>query len=118
MARGADAVWEEAAALLDPKGQDLRSWLASGFFEHHLKRHSKSRRKAPILWQLGVPSGRYSVWLYAHRLTGDSFFELQNDVVAPKLVHEERRLTSLIQSSGEQPVGEGAQGDRRAGDVR
>ena len=56
----ADAMWQEAASLLDPRGGDLRSWLASGFFEHHLKRHSKSRRKAPILWQLGVPSGRYS----------------------------------------------------------
>jgi hypothetical protein len=95
----ADAFWEEAAALLDPKGQSLRQWLASGFFEHHLKRHSKSRRKAPIVWQLGLPSGRYSVWLYAHRLTGDSFFQVQNDVVAPKLVHEERRLASLIQNS-------------------
>jgi hypothetical protein len=99
----ADAFWEEAAALLDPKGNELRAWLVSGFFEHHLKRHSKSRRKAPIVWQLGVPSGRYSVWLYAHRLTGDSLFQLQNDVVAPKVVHEERRLTSLVQSSGNSP---------------
>ena len=37
------------------RGHDLRTWLATGFFEHHLKRHSKSRRKAPILWQLGTP---------------------------------------------------------------
>jgi hypothetical protein len=96
----ADAIWEEVAALLAPKNQSLRQWLASGFFEHHLKRHSKSRRKAPIVWQLGVPSGRYSVWLYAHRLTGDRLFQVQNDVVAPKLVHEERRLTNLIQNSG------------------
>ena len=68
--------------MLDPRGHDLRVWLRSGFFEHHLKRHSKSRRKAPILWQLGTPSGRYSVWLYAHRLTDDSLFQLQNDVLA------------------------------------
>ena len=66
---GADGWWDEAAALLDPRGHDLRAWLRSGFFERHLKLHSKSRRKAPILWQLGTPSGRYSVWLYAHRLT-------------------------------------------------
>ena len=57
----ADAWWDEVAALLDPNNHDLRAWLASSFFEHHLKRHSKSRRKAPILWQLGTPSGRYSV---------------------------------------------------------
>ncbi len=97
----ADAFWDEAAALLDPNGQSMRAWLAGDFFGHHLKRYSKSRRKAPIWWQLGVPSGRYSVWLYAHRLTRDSLFQLQNDVVAPKLVHEERRLTSMIQSSGD-----------------
>ena len=99
----ADAVWQEAAALLDPRGHDLRSWLASGFFEHHLKRHSKSRRKAPILWQLGVPSGRYSVWCYAHRLTRDSLFAVQNDIVAPKLAHEERRHSSLVTQAGPTP---------------
>jgi hypothetical protein len=99
----ADSWWQEVAALLDPKDHDLRAWLASGFFEHHLKRHSRSRRKAPILWQLGVPSGRYSVWLYAHLLTRDSFFQLQNDVVAPKLAHEERQLTSLVQTAGGSP---------------
>ena len=113
----ADALWDEAAALLDPRSHGLRAWLRSGFFDHHLKRHSKSRRKAPILWQLGTPSGRYSVWLYAHRLTEDSLFQLQNDVVAPKLAYEERQLTSLVQSSGGSRVGEGASQDRGAGGV-
>ncbi|MEQ1801913.1 MAG: type II restriction endonuclease subunit M [Gammaproteobacteria bacterium] len=91
----ADRWWSDIAALLDPKGHDLRRWLADSFFEHHLKRYSKSRRKAPILWQLGTRSGRYSVWLYAHRLTRDSFFQLQNEVVGLKLLHEERQLTNL-----------------------
>ena len=91
------------AALLDPKGHELRDWLASSFFEHYLNRHSKSRRKAPILWQLGTPSGRYCMWLYAHRLTRDSFFQLQNEVVGPKLTHEERQLTSLMQNAGGSP---------------
>src|SRR5439155_6036471 len=47
---GADRGWNDVAALLDPKDHDLRAWLAGSLFEHHLKRHSKSRRKAPILW--------------------------------------------------------------------
>jgi|CXWL01.1.fsa_nt_gi hypothetical protein len=98
-----DRWWSDVAALLDPKGHDLRAWLAGSFFEHHLKRYSKSRRKAPILWQLGTPSGRHSVWLYAHRLTGDTFYQLQNEVVGAKLSHEERRLTGLIQSAGASP---------------
>jgi len=59
----ADAWWNDLEARLDPKNHDMRAWLAASFFEHHLKRHSKSRRKAPIIWQLAVPSGRYSIWL-------------------------------------------------------
>jgi hypothetical protein len=99
----ADTRWDEAAALLDPRGRDLRAWLRSGWFDWHLKLHSKSRRKAPILWQLGTPSGSYSVWLYAHRLTDDSLFQLQNDVLAPKLAYEERQLIDLVESSGGSP---------------
>jgi len=99
----ADRWWQEVAAMLDPKAHDLRAWLAGGLFEHHLKRHSKSHRKAPIVWQLGTPSGRYSVWLYAHRLTRDSFFQLQNEVAGPKLTHEERQLASLMQNAGGSP---------------
>ena len=95
----ADAWWNEVAALLDPKGHDLRGWLGSRFFEQHVKRYSKSRRKAPIFWQLGTRLGRYSVWLYAHRLTRDTFFHLQNEVVAPKLAHEERRLAGLVEAA-------------------
>ena len=100
----ADAWWNDVGALLDPKDHDLRVWLGSSFFEHHLKRYSKSRRKAPIVWQLAVPSGRYSVWLYAHRMNRDSFFQIQNDVVTPKLAHEERQLTSLMQAAGANPT--------------
>lgn len=100
----AEAIWQEAAELLDPRGHDLRTWLRTGFFEHHLRQHSKSRRKAPILWQLGTPSARYSTWLYAHRLTRDSLFALARDVVAPKLALEERRRTSLVQEAGPSPT--------------
>jgi hypothetical protein len=97
---GADSWWDEVARLLDPKDHDLRGWLGSRLFEDHLKRHSKGRRKAPILWQLATPSGRYSVWLYVHRLTRDSLFQLQNDVIAPKVAHEERQLADLVQGAG------------------
>lgn len=104
---GADAYWNEAAELLDPKDGDLRAWFSSIFFGQHLKRYSKRQRKAPVLWQLGTPSGRYSVWLYAHRLTPDSFFQLQDDVVGHKLAHEERRLTELVESAGGSPSAQG-----------
>jgi hypothetical protein len=99
----ADRWWNDVAALLDPKGHNLRAWLAGSFFEYHLKHYSKSRRKAPILWQFGTTSGRYSVWLYAHRLTHDTLFQLQNEVVGLKLTHEEQRLTTLMQNAGGTP---------------
>lgn len=76
-------------------GSDLRAWYRRTFFERHLKRYSKSRRKAPIYWQLGTPSGSYSVWLYYPRLTRDSLFRLLNDVVKPKVAYEEQRLAGL-----------------------
>jgi hypothetical protein len=101
--KSADAWWSDVVTLLDPKDHDLRKWLSSSFFEYHLKRYSKSRRKAPIYWQLSVPSSRYSLWLYAHRFTRDTFFHLQSDVVNHKLEHEERQLADLIQKAGPNP---------------
>jgi hypothetical protein len=59
----ADVWWNDVARLLEPVTHDLRSWLASRFFGDHLKRYSKSRRKAPLLWQLATTSCGYSVWL-------------------------------------------------------
>jgi hypothetical protein len=98
-----DIWWSEIATVLDPKGNNLGQWLESVFFDYHLKRYSKSRRKAPIYWQLSIPSSRYSVWLYAHRLTRDTFFQLQSHVVNPKVEHEERQLANLVQKAGPNP---------------
>jgi hypothetical protein len=99
---GADARWREAAEILDSRGRDLRAWFARTFFEDHIKRYSKSRRKAPIYWQLAT-STSYSVWLYYHRFTRDTLYRVVNDYVMPKLKHEERKLTSLIQDAGPSP---------------
>jgi hypothetical protein len=76
-------------------GSDLRTWFRSSFFERHLKRYSKSRRKAPIYWQLGTPSASYSVWLYYPRLTRDSLYRVLNEVVKPKVTYEEQRLMEM-----------------------
>lgn len=75
--------------------ENLRGWLAKEFFPLHIKMYSKSRRKAPIYWQLATPSVSYSVWLYIHAFSKDTLFRVQNDYAAPKLAHEERRLESL-----------------------
>ena len=70
----------------------------------HIKRYSESRRKAPIYWQLATPNTSYSAWLYYHHFTRDTLFRLLNDHVAPKLQHEERKLTSLTQDAGPNPT--------------
>jgi hypothetical protein len=75
--------------------ENLRAWLAKEFFPAHIKMYSKSRRKAPMYWQLATPSASYSVWLYLHALSKDTIFRVQNDYAAPKLAHEERRLGTL-----------------------
>jgi hypothetical protein len=81
-------------------GPSLRSYLQKAFFDKHLSRYSESRRKAPIYWQLTVPSRRYSVWLNYHCLTRDSIYTVLQDLAVPKLRHEERRLTNLVQTGG------------------
>jgi hypothetical protein len=56
--------------------------------------YSKSRRKAPIYWQLATPTASYSVWLYLHAFTKDTLFHVQ-ELVTAKVEHEERVLERL-----------------------
>ncbi|MEV4015675.1 hypothetical protein AB0J35_34750 [Nonomuraea angiospora] len=86
-----------ASAVEVSEPDNLRRWLAREFFPLHIKMYSKSRRKAPIYWQLATPSASYSVWLYIHAFTRDTMYRVQNDYVVPKLMFEERRLETMRQ---------------------
>ncbi len=98
-----------------PENQEtLRRWLTRDFFPLHIKMYSKSRRKAPIYWQLATPSARYSVWLYIHAFTRDTLFKVQNDYVTPKLALEERQLEAFRAEIGDSPTA----AQRRELDVR
>src|SRR5690606_12783774 len=89
----------------------LREWLrgqrasalGKSFFEFHIQRYSKSRRKAPIYWQLVSRTGRgqaaYSVWLYYHRLSDDTLWSVLRDYVGPKRGLEAGRLKDLLERS-------------------
>jgi len=99
----ADDWWVDVGDALGAKRGEIGAWLSKGFFDYHLKSHSKSRRKAPILWPIGTASGSYVVWLYAHRVTADSLFQVLNDLVDPKLSVEQRRLVELTQEAGPNP---------------
>jgi len=87
-----------------PAPDALRRTLAKDFFPAHIRMYSKSRRKAPIYWQLATPSTSYSVWLYIHAFGKDTLFRVQNDYVAPKLAHERRELEGLLAEAGPSPT--------------
>jgi hypothetical protein len=58
---------------------DIRRWLQRDFFAFHLQRYSKSRRKAPIYWQLSTASGSYTLWVYYPSLNNQTLFTAVND---------------------------------------
>ena len=110
---GADrarTIEDEALDILRNGGRrpaSLRDWfrgqraggLGLSFFDFHIRRYSKSRRKAPIYWRLCTSSGRrqsrYGVWLYCHRLTDDTLWTVLNDYVGPRREREERKAEEL-----------------------
>jgi len=81
----AEATEQEACEILGVK--TLRDYFRrpAAFFADHLKRYSKSRRKAPIYWPLSTKSGSYTLWLYYHRLSDQTLYSAVNDFVEPKL---------------------------------
>jgi hypothetical protein len=104
VAEGRAHEWlQEAEGIL---GRDLRDWLRRHGFERHLKRYSRSRRKAPLFWHLAPKSREYGIWLYSPVATRDTFYRVQNDYMEPKLKASERRLLELRQSAGASPTGQ------------
>ncbi|MEW6048988.1 MAG: hypothetical protein AB1609_21380 [Bacillota bacterium] len=102
----AHAIEREACEILGVG--DLREFFRSprGFFDFHIKRYSRSRRKAPIYWYLCSRNRRYGVWLYYHRLSRDTLFTVLHDYVQPRLDREEQSLEALMmQANGGQRGG-------------
>lgn len=75
--------------------EDVRRWVQKDFFAFHLKRYSKSRRKAPIYWPLATASGSYTLWLYYPSLSDQTLFTAVNDFVDPKLEDVRKELQVL-----------------------
>jgi hypothetical protein len=76
---------------------DLSEWFLrpTNFFADHLKRYSKSRRQAPIYWQLSINSGNYAIWLYYHRFNKDTLYRVQRDFIEPRIQQAEREQFEL-----------------------
>jgi len=107
----ADAIEKEACEILGVS--DLREYFrkpgAGGFWDDHIKRYSKSRRKAPIYWLLQSSKKNYALWIYYHRLDKDILFKALLNYVEPKIRREESRLVELrSQKTALGPAAKGA----------
>jgi hypothetical protein len=109
----ADAIEKEACEILGVA--DLRDYFrkpgSGGFWDDHIKRYSKSRRKAPIYWLLQSSKKNYALWIYYHRLDKDIFFRALLNYVEPKIRREEARLDELW--SQKAALGPAAKGARK-----
>jgi hypothetical protein len=98
-----DLLWKDKAHESEQEAcdilgvSDLRDYFRkpTGFFQEHLKRYSKSRRKAPIYWPLSTPSGSYTIWLYYHRLTDQTIYAAVNKYIEPKISEVERGIGGI-----------------------
>lgn len=92
-----DTIEKEACEILGVK--ELRDYFRKpgkgSFWEDHVSRYSKSRRKAPIYWLLQSSKKNYALWLYYHRLDKDILFKALLNYIEPKIRLEESRLDSL-----------------------
>jgi hypothetical protein len=93
----AEAIEQEACQILGVK--ELREYFRKsgngGFWMDHVRRYSKSRRKAPIYWLLQSSKRNYALWLYYHRLDKDVLFKALTKYVEPKIRLEEGRLEQV-----------------------
>lgn len=98
-----DLLWKDKSHEIEQEAcdilgvSDLRDYFRkpAGFFQDHLKRYSKSRRKAPIYWPLSTPSGSYTIWLYYHRLHEQTLYGAVNKYVEPKISEVERGIAQI-----------------------
>jgi hypothetical protein len=93
----AGTIEKESCEILGMK--DLREYFRmpgkGGFWNDHLSRYSKSRRKAPIYWLLQSSKKNYGLWLYYHRLDKDLLFKALVNYVEPKIRLEASRLETF-----------------------
>jgi hypothetical protein len=93
-----DLLWKDKAKDVAEKAcdilgvSDLRDYFRkpAKFFQDHLNRYTKSRRKSPIYWPLSTASGSYTIWIYYHRLNGQTLYAAVNKYIEPKIDEIER----------------------------
>ena len=74
-------------------GGSIRAYIRQRFFADHLKLYSYGARKAPIYWQLQVPSKTWGVWLYTPRLSREVLFAVVRETGQRQRLAEQRIAT-------------------------
>jgi len=100
-----ETIWKSKAQELEAEScnilsvSELRDYFRrpgkGGFWDDHISRYSKSRRKAPIYWLLQSAKRNYGLWLYYHRLDRDLLFKVLVNYVEPKIRLETNKLDNL-----------------------
>jgi hypothetical protein len=116
-----DVIWEGQGAQIEKETceilgiKDLRDYFRKpgkgGFWDDHIARYSKSRRKAPIYWLLQSSKKNYAIWLYYHRLDKDILSKALVNYVEPKIRLETTRLETLL--SDKAAAGESSKDGKR-----
>jgi hypothetical protein len=89
----APGIEQESCAALGVKS--LREYFRKRFYDFHIQRYSRSRRKAPIYWYLTTRRKSYGLWLYYHRLTRDTLYVAVQSYIEPKIVHTRSQIAEL-----------------------
>src|SRR5207249_3942025 len=100
---GAEAIEREACEIIGVT--ELREYFRKstkgGFWDDHVSRYFKYRRKAPIYWLLQSSKGNYALWLYYHRLDKDLIFKALMNYVEPKIRLETGNLEAMEKKKAE-----------------
>ncbi len=95
----ADAIEAEICQILDvAKLRDYVRDYRHGLFDYHIKRYSKSRRKAPLYWLLQSERRNYAIWLYYPRLETRLLYTAGRDYADVKINLERGHLEPLRQA--------------------
>ena len=111
-----DLLWKDKATEVEQQAceqleaKDLRDYFRrpSSFFQQHLRRYTKTR-KAPIYWPLSTSSGRYTIWLYYHRLSEQTLYTAVNKYLDPKVTDVEHAAASIEKAIATSSGGDAAQ---------
>ncbi len=100
-----EVLWKDRAESIEREAceflgmNELREYFSKsgkgGFWDDHVSRYSKSRRKAPLYWLLQSSKKNYALWIYYYRLDKDLLFKALVNYVEPKIRLETSRLETL-----------------------